>query len=207
MAIDAVQGILWTNDANGEMDGEQPGWTALTGQSPIEYRGFGWTKAVHPDDIEPTIAAWRDAVLHKRTFVFEHRLRRFDGQWRDYSIRSVPRLDATQSIVEWVSVHTDVTEQRVAEQALRESEARMRELNEQLEQRVANALAERRVFASVVETTDAFIQVLDTNCRFLAINRASADELERIYDIRPQVGDSIRELRRGDLDENARQPG
>lgn len=32
-AIDAVQGVLWTNDANGRMTGVQPAWAALTGQT------------------------------------------------------------------------------------------------------------------------------------------------------------------------------
>ena len=30
-AVEAVSGILWTNDAAGEMAGEQPGWSALIG--------------------------------------------------------------------------------------------------------------------------------------------------------------------------------
>jgi PAS domain-containing protein len=38
-AVQAVSGILWTNNADGEMVGEQPGWAALTGQSQDEYQG------------------------------------------------------------------------------------------------------------------------------------------------------------------------
>ncbi len=116
-AVDAVQGILWTNNAAGEMEGEQPGWGGLTGQTAEEYRGFGWTKAVHPDDAQPTIDAWTMAVAERRTFVFEHRVRRHDGEWRHFAIRAVPTLDANGSITEWVGVHTDTTEQRQAELA------------------------------------------------------------------------------------------
>ncbi|MDP8920669.1 MAG: PAS domain S-box protein, partial [Pseudomonadota bacterium] len=61
-AVDAVQGVLWTNNAHGEMVGEQPGWAALTGQTRDEYQGFGWAKAVHPDDAEASVAAWNEAV-------------------------------------------------------------------------------------------------------------------------------------------------
>ncbi|MBW8859915.1 MAG: PAS domain S-box protein, partial [Caulobacter sp.] len=46
-AIGAVDGILWTNDASGRMVGDQPGWSALTGQTLEEYQGFGWVDAVH----------------------------------------------------------------------------------------------------------------------------------------------------------------
>jgi PAS domain S-box-containing protein len=50
IAIEAVEGVLWTNDALGKMVGEQPGWASITGQSYEEYQGFGWVKAIHPDD-------------------------------------------------------------------------------------------------------------------------------------------------------------
>ena len=88
----------------------------------------------------------------------------------------------------------DVTESRAGQAALQESEARLRELNATLEERVAEALAERRILAEIVETTDVFIQVVDLDYRLLAINRASADEFERIFGTRPKTGDSLLEL-------------
>ncbi len=135
-AIDAVEGILWTNNAAGEMSGEQPGWAALTGQSYEDYQSYGWSKAVHPDDAQPTIDAWRVAVEAQSTFVFEHRVRRRDGQWRLFSIRAVPTFDPDGRLREWVGVHTDITEQRAGELALRG-------LTATLEERVETAIAER----------------------------------------------------------------
>jgi PAS domain S-box-containing protein len=135
-AIDAVQGVLWTNDASGEMRGEQPGWAALTGQSQAEYQGFGWAGAVHPDDAQPSIDAWKAAVAERRTFLFEHRVRRRDGVWRLFSIRAIPIFDADGDVLEWVGVHTDITQQRAAEQSLRE-------LNETLEARIEERTYER----------------------------------------------------------------
>lgn len=124
-AVDAMQGTLWTNDARGQMTGEQPGWAALTGQSYEEYQGYGWSKAVHPDDAAPTIAEWEQAVREQRAFVFEHRVRcAHDGQWHMYAIRAIPLKSDKGEIVEWVGVHTDVTERREAEEALREGDRR-----------------------------------------------------------------------------------
>jgi PAS domain S-box-containing protein len=125
-AIDAVEGVLWTNSAAGEMLGDQPGWAALTGQSQAEYQGFGWADAVHPEDAEPTVLAWNEAVAEERPFVFEHRVRRRDGAWRNFMIRAIPAIEADGSIREWIGVHTDVTEQKAAQERLRESEARFR---------------------------------------------------------------------------------
>ncbi|MEE7458038.1 histidine kinase [Methylorubrum populi] len=120
-AVQAVRGVLWTNDPEGRMTGEQPGWSALTGQSRAEYEGFGWAEAVHPDDREASVAAWNATVATRGTFLHEHRVRARDGLWRHFAIRAVPVLDAHGAIREWVGVHTDITEQREAEAELRES--------------------------------------------------------------------------------------
>ena len=64
-AILAVSGIIWTNNAKGEMIGEQPGWAKLTGQHFQEYQGYGWTKAIHPDDTQPTVEAWKNQGFKK----------------------------------------------------------------------------------------------------------------------------------------------
>ncbi|MDP1028514.1 PAS domain-containing protein [Sphingomonas sp. KR1UV-12] len=157
-AMDAVHGVLWTNDAEGRMTGEQPGWAALTGQGPAEYSGYGWTRAIHPADVEPTVAAWRKSVETSAPFMFEHRVRRFDGQWRVFLIRAVPTRSRDGTLDGWVGVHTDITEQRAAEEALREqataltrqiaqrrhAEEQLRQLNETLEARIAAEIAERR---------------------------------------------------------------
>ncbi|ACB83508.1 multi-sensor signal transduction histidine kinase [Methylorubrum populi BJ001] len=120
-AVQAVRGVLWTNDPQGRMTGEQPGWAALTGQSRAEYEGFGWAEAVHPDDRQASIETWNATVAARSTFVHEHRVRARDGLWRHFSIRAIPVLDAQGAIREWVGVHTDITDQREAEAELRES--------------------------------------------------------------------------------------
>jgi hypothetical protein len=73
-AVAAVQGILWTNNAIGEMEGPQAGWASLTGQSYDEYKGYGWSTAVHPDDAQPTIDAWNKSLKEQKDYIFEHRL-------------------------------------------------------------------------------------------------------------------------------------
>lgn len=136
-AMDAVHGVLWTATPEGRMLGEQPGWAGLTGQSFEAYQGHGWAEAVHPDDIRPTIRAWRRAMERKSMFVCEHRVRQQSGAWRNFLIRGLPILDGAGGIREWVGVHTDITHQRAAEEQLRQ-------LNESLEARVIAEIDERR---------------------------------------------------------------
>ena len=111
-AAGIVTHIIWTNSAQGLMEGAQPGWGGFTGQTPAEYRGYGWVKAVHPDDAPPTVAAWERAVAAKKIFEFEHRVRRHDGAWRRCAVRAVPLLGSGGAIREWVGVHTDITERK-----------------------------------------------------------------------------------------------
>jgi PAS domain S-box-containing protein len=65
---------------------------------------------------------------------------------------------------------------------------------ETLERRVVEAIAERKLLADIVETTDAFVQIADLDFNWLGINRAAADEFERIYGVRPKVGDNMLDL-------------
>jgi len=130
-AVDAVRGVLWTTTVDGRMQGQQPAWTRLTGQSAFEYQDYGWASAVHPEDAQPTIDTWNQAVTEGRLFEFEHRLRIANGDYRTFTVRAVPTVDAKGDIVEWVGVHTDVTDTRRAEAALRNSQAELKATVEQ----------------------------------------------------------------------------
>ncbi|NJR79656.1 PAS domain-containing protein [Sphingomonas corticis] len=76
------------------------------------------------------------------------------------------------------------------------AEARLREMNETLEERVSAALAERKILSDLFETTTAFVQILDRDYRFLAVNKASADEYGRVFGFRPSAGDNLLDLLR-----------
>lgn len=115
-AIEAVEGFLWTNNGKGEMEGEQPGWTALTGQSYEEYNGFGWVNAVHPEDVQGSLDTWYEAVRESKTFNFEHRVKTKDNGYRYFSVRAIPLKNYDGSLRKWVGVHTDIHEQKMREE-------------------------------------------------------------------------------------------
>jgi PAS domain S-box-containing protein len=127
-AIEAVQGVLWTNSPKGEMEGEQIGWSSLTGQTYEEYQGFGWANSVHPDDKDATLEAWKLVMQNSSIFIFEHRLKMKDGSYRNFSIRAIPLFNTDGSLRQWVGVHTDITIQKQQHVALMESESRNRSL-------------------------------------------------------------------------------
>ena len=66
--------------------------------------------------------------------------------------------------------------------------------NERLEQRVTDALAEKKVYADIVESSTAAVTALDLDWRILAINRANVDAFERVYGKRPAAGEDFLSL-------------
>ena len=105
-----------------------------------------------------------------------------------------PVRDESGEVAGMFCAVSETTPRVMAECGARDSESRLRELNETLERRVSEGLAERSLLAEIVEATRAFVQVADLDYRWLAINRAAADEFERIFGVRPRVGASMLDL-------------
>ncbi|MEO6926805.1 MAG: ATP-binding protein [Rhodanobacter sp.] len=78
--------------------------------------------------------------------------------------------------------------------------AELTELTLTLEQRIEAGLAERKLLAELVENAEALVLVADLEYRVLAINRAAANEFERVHGRRPRVGMSLVDLL-ADVDE------
>lgn len=111
-----------------------------------------WVRRIHPEDREATERQFRDAVRGDvRDYRAKYRIiRPSDGEVRWISVRSVIERDDDGRAIRLVGAHTDVTEQVLAEQALRQSEEAYRkladqlvQLNETLEQRVQDKTRER----------------------------------------------------------------
>ena len=85
---------------------------------------------IHPDDQATVRNAILEAIENKATFELEHRVRRVDGTLGWTLSRAVPVLDNDGNIHEWFGAATDITVQKTAEQALRQSEQRFRVITE-----------------------------------------------------------------------------
>ncbi len=110
--------IIWTTSPGGEFVSEQRQWLAFTGQDAAEAAGSGWTGAVHPDDQAHAERDWAQALAGSHALATEYRLRRADGAWRHMAVQAVPVRDEDGAVREWVGSHTDITERRLAEEAL-----------------------------------------------------------------------------------------
>lgn len=109
--VTAISAVVWNGPASGQFETEQPSWSAFTGQTFDEYRGWGWLDALHPEDRDRTATAWRQALETSSVYQVEHRLRRADAEYRYMSAKGVPVTDVAGEIQEWIGVHTDITAQ------------------------------------------------------------------------------------------------
>jgi PAS domain S-box-containing protein len=97
---------------------------------------------VHPEDRPALEEAEAQALSARQPFDVQVRFRRVDGELRWCRIISAPREQPDGSLI-WDGIQIDTTEQKNAEQALRESQQRLRELNDNLEAQVAERTADR----------------------------------------------------------------
>jgi diguanylate cyclase (GGDEF)-like protein/PAS domain S-box-containing protein len=109
-------------------------WQEMLGYTPGEVVGHvsTWEKLVHPDDM-PHVVETLQAHLEGRSEVYctEHRCRAKDGSWKWILDRGrVVSRDAAGQPLRVVGTHSDITERKEIEAALRESEARYRRLTE-----------------------------------------------------------------------------
>src|SRR5262249_13177474 len=81
---------VWLTDSEGRNTYASPSFLALTGMTMRECVEFGWGKALHPDDAQATLAAWRDCVASGTTWYREHRILGTDGAWHPVLAQGVP---------------------------------------------------------------------------------------------------------------------
>jgi PAS domain S-box-containing protein len=131
--------LLWMAGRDGLCDFFNDRWLDFTGRSLAEELGSGWAAGVHPEDFQGCMTTYLDAFVARRVFTMEYRLRRADGEYRWIFDQGAPRFDVDGSFLGFIGSCVDVTEQRLAQDALRR-------LNEELEGRVRErtALAEER---------------------------------------------------------------
>ena len=191
LATDAAEIGLWDVDVVTDTLYWPPRVKAMFGVSPdrpVSMTDF--YEGLHPDERAEVVAAFAAACDPARRTLYDVEYRtvgKEDGAIRWVAAKGRAVFDEQDRCVRVIGTAIDITGRKAAE-------SRLRELNETLERRISEAVAERKLLADMVDGADVFVQVADPEFRFLAINRASADEFERIFGVRPKVGDSMLEL-------------
>ena len=112
-----------------------PEWKSQLGYEDDEVPGRyeEWESRLHPEDRGACLRAVKDFREGRREdYDIEYRLRHKDGSWRSILARADLIRGAAGQPVRMMGCHIDITTRKQAEQALRESEERFRELAENI---------------------------------------------------------------------------
>ena len=125
----AHQGLYDLNVQTGECI-VSPEYALMLGYDPAEFceSNAAWRDRLHPDDADAVYRTYTEYVNGERAdYRVEFRQRTKDGGWKwILSLGSLVARSADGRPLRMLGTHTDITERKMAEEALRESEERLR---------------------------------------------------------------------------------
>lgn len=132
LIIDTLPTMVWTLRADGHVD--------FINQRSLEYSGLTLedylkdpTGAVHPEDLPRVMQKWVADMAAGEPSEDEMRLRRADGEYRWFLVRTAPLRDEKGNVVKWYGASIDIEDRKKAEEALRLSESEQRHVSAELE--------------------------------------------------------------------------
>jgi len=154
----------------------------FTGRSLEAELGNGWSEGVHPDDLKDCLDIYTRAFNLREAFNMQYRLRRYDGVYRWVLASGVPRLNLDGSLAGYIGSCIDITDRKLAEEALANIGSRLigaheeertwlaRELHDDINQRVA-------LLANELELCNQHLSVSDAEAcdRIRHISRSLSD--------------------------------
>ena len=115
LLVDTIPTLAWSARSDGSADFFNQRWLDYTGLSAEQACDWGWTVAVHPDDLNALVDYWRSVLASGEPGEIEGRLRQFDGVYRWFLFRAIPSLDSAARIVKWFGTNTDIEDRKRAE--------------------------------------------------------------------------------------------
>jgi PAS domain S-box-containing protein len=174
---DTAPSLIWMCDARGQVTYLNDCRIAFTGPNPDAGHGSTWMKYVHPDDLEDVLDALYKALRTQQPFSKEYRLRRADGAYRWMFDVASPRRNGDGSFVGLIGSALDITDQRLAQQALSKVSSQLVEAQEKERNRIARDLH-------------------DDICQRLALLSMELDQTSRVlYKSPTTINTRLREIR------------
>src|SRR5215467_14069435 len=127
-------------------------WLAFTGRPLHAQLGNGWAESVQPEDLISCLETYNKAFDHREPFEMEYRLLRNDAEYRWVVDLGVPRFQRDGSFAGYIGSCIDITERKLAQEALADMSRKLiegqeqertwiaRELHDDINQRLALVL-------------------------------------------------------------------
>jgi PAS domain S-box-containing protein len=112
--------FIWVSQPDGTLEYVNQRWIGYSGldlSATSDFRQLA--RAVHPEDQLEMTACWGKSLATGELFEMEARLRRADGVYRWFMIRSVAATDEPGCVTKWFAVSTDIHEQKQSQEKLR----------------------------------------------------------------------------------------
>ena len=147
LLIENSHDIIYTLTPEGVFTYVSPSWTALLGHPADQVIGKPFLPFIHPDDLDVCLEALQKAIeKEERVTGVEYRIRHIDGSWRWHTTNGVPLKDASGKVVAFEGSCSDITERKMAQEALRESEEQYRLVVENADEAISIAQDGRHKF-------------------------------------------------------------
>jgi PAS domain S-box-containing protein len=131
---------IWMSDTDNQCTFVNQQAVDFTGRSSKSMLGKGWKEGIHPDDVERSWDTYEKAAACREPFQMEYRFRRHDGEYRWIVATGVPRHNADGSFGGYIGSAIDVTERKLAEEALSTVSQRLIEAQENERAHIAREL-------------------------------------------------------------------
>jgi PAS domain S-box-containing protein len=123
LVADSAPVMIWMSGTDKLCTYFNKPWLDFTGRSLDRELGNGWAEEVHPEDLRSCMVTYVQAFDRREAFRMVYRLRRHDGEFRWVLDIGVPRFNQDRSFAGYIGSCIDVTEQRRAEEQLRQAQA------------------------------------------------------------------------------------
>jgi PAS domain S-box-containing protein len=127
LIINTIPALTWSARPDGSAEFFNQHYLEYVGLSAEQVKDWGWTVAVHPDDLNGLAGSWQSIMSSGERGESEARLRRFDGEYRWFLFRANPLCDESGNIVKWFGINTDIEDRKVAEQRLQNENIALRD--------------------------------------------------------------------------------
>jgi PAS domain S-box-containing protein len=125
LIINSLPALVWSARPDGSAEFFNQYYLNYVGLSLEAAQDWGWTTAVHRDDLSDLAGAWQEIMNSREAGEKEARLRRFDGTYRWFLFRANPLRDEAGNVVRWFGLNTDIEDRKRAEEALRNTQAKV----------------------------------------------------------------------------------
>lgn len=131
LIINSLPVLVWSARPDGSADFVNKSWLDYAGRPAEQILEWGFLDLYHPDDIPGMVDIWKRDLEYSDHTVLKGRIRGADGNYRWFYFSGRRLVDAN-GVVRWFGVNIDIEDLQCAENALRESEAALRESEHKL---------------------------------------------------------------------------